>query len=208
MEVMIRSLQSMLFLFFGILAAITATIFTSPIIYSMCIQWFNLTEISGLSKEELMLNYDVILNYLINPRINELNMPFFSMSDGGAHHFAEVKILIFMNLIATVILFILVIFAIRYIRHNYSQILMNPYFVFNLSFPLILLFFIVLAFDKVFIIFHKILFNNDLWLFNPLEDPVITVLPQEYFMLLFILALLIYEAVILFIRQCVNWGRK
>ncbi|MBZ6528314.1 TIGR01906 family membrane protein [Aerococcaceae bacterium DSM 111021] len=207
MDILKRGVSSLVIFLFAISTSITTVIFTSPFVYSLCIGWFNLSSISGLTQEQLMINYEAILKYLINPTIHELNMPYFSMSQGGAQHFDEVKVLFFVNFIIFVILLLLTICAIVLIKKNNWQILMVPHFTFKLSFPLIFLFFIVIAFDRVFIIFHQLLFNNDLWLFNPLEDPVITVLPQEFFMLLFIIVLLAYEAVVLAIRKIIYWRK-
>lgn len=208
MNKVIQALISFTMLLCAISGAITTVIFISGPIYSFSINWFNLTTISGLTHEALMDNYYVILQYLINPTINQLSMPYFSMSLGGAQHFEEVKVLFFINFILLLILLILTVWFIRIIRKNHWQIEMAPLFSLKMIFPLILLFFIVIAFDKVFVIFHQLLFNNELWLFNPLEDPVITVLPQEFFMILFVIALLIYEVIILGIRTVVYWNKK
>ena len=37
-------------------------------------------------------------------------------------------------------------------------------------------------FDACFEIFHKIFFDNDLWIFDPAEDLIINVLVEELFM--------------------------
>lgn len=202
-----RIISSLFILLFSLSMAITLTIWISPFIYSMIISWFNLEATAGLTHDDLMLNYQVIINYLMNPSIEHLQMPFFSMSEGGRVHFEEVKVLFFINFVIDGSLLIAVIYCIHNIRKNSYQLYMQSCFYFHLAFPLILLFFIIVSFDQVFILFHRFLFNNELWLFNPLTDPVITVLPQNFFMILFILALLIYELIILFIRFIVNWGR-
>lgn len=36
--------------------------------------------------------------------------------------------------------------------------------------------------DYVFITFHQLVFNNDYWLFDSSTDPIIDILPDEYFM--------------------------
>ena len=51
-----------------------------------------------------------------------------------------------------------------------------------------------LDFDAAFTIFHRIFFpGKDNWLFNPFTDPIITLLPQDFFLhcALLILALLL-----------------
>lgn len=202
-----RIVSGLLLLLFSLSSAIILTTLISPLLYPLIIQWFNLEQISGLSSEALTINYQVIVDYLINPSIEFLQMPYFSMSESGRIHFEEVKVLFFINFVLFGILLACAICIIYRIRKNYLQMHMQGVFVFNLAFPLILLFFIIVAFDQVFVLFHQVLFNNELWLFNPLTDPVINVLPQEFFMILFILVLLVYEAIVLIIRGIVYWGK-
>lgn len=40
---------------------------------------------------------------------------------------------------------------------------------------------IVVNFEGSFVLFHKIMFNNDYWIFDPNLDPVINILPEEFF---------------------------
>ena len=47
--------------------------------------------------------------------------------------------------------------------------------------PLILMLPIVVNFEGSFVLFHKIMFNNDYWIFDPNLDPVINILPEEFF---------------------------
>lgn len=53
--------------------------------------------------------------------------------------------------------------------------------------PLGILLASMINFDQAFIIFHKIAFTNDYWIFDPKLDPIITILPQEFFIHSFIL---------------------
>lgn len=46
-----------------------------------------------------------------------------------------------------------------------------------------LLLVVMLDFNDVFIIFHELLFQNRDWIFDPRQDPVINVLPDQYFFL-------------------------
>ena len=41
--------------------------------------------------------------------------------------------------------------------------------------------FAALAWDRFFVLFHELSFGNDLWLFDPAVDPVINVLPDQFF---------------------------
>ena len=48
-----------------------------------------------------------------------------------------------------------------------------------------------LYFSNSFIIFHKIVFRNDFWIFDYHSDPIIRILPETFFMHCFILIVLI-----------------
>ena len=45
-----------------------------------------------------------------------------------------------------------------------------------------LMLFGIVAFDKLFVLFHEIVFRNDYWMFSSVTDPVIKILPEEFFM--------------------------
>ena len=66
--------------------------------------------------------------------------------------------------------------------------------------PLVVLFIAVFAFEPLFITFHHIFFNNQLWLFDPLTDPVINMLPQSLFLYFLIWIILFYEIIMMFIQ--------
>ena len=51
---------------------------------------------------------------------------------------------------------------------------------FNNHFPIALMLPIVINFEKSFVIFHKLLFSNDYWVFDPEKDPIILMLPEEF----------------------------
>ena len=80
MDILKRIVSSLVILLFAICSSITAVIFISPFLYRLCIGWFNLTDISGLTQAQLLENYDTMLSYLVNPTVHDLNMPYFRMS--------------------------------------------------------------------------------------------------------------------------------
>lgn len=194
---------TMFFIFTSLTLAISGVIVTSPIIYSLAIKWFDLSAVSGLNHEQLMENYNVLISYLVNPAIEALEMPYFSSSENGLFHFEEVKFLFLMCFVVAIVGVIASVITILWIHKQKLQPWMGRWFIIAIAFPLILLFLIVVAFDQVFLLFHQILFRNDLWLFSPVTDPVITVLPESLFMILFVVAILIYEVLIYLIRLTV-----
>ena len=47
--------------------------------------------------------------------------------------------------------------------------------------PMILMLPVVINFKGSFVLFHKIMFNNDYWIIDPNLDPVIKILPEIFF---------------------------
>ncbi|OJT76416.1 carbon storage regulator [Clostridioides difficile] len=78
--------------------------------------------------------------------------------------------------------------------------------------PLLLTVPILLNFEKSFIIFHKLLFRNDYWIFNPDLDPVINILPEEFFfhsgMMILILILLVSILLFVMYKLCKSLSIK
>ena len=50
-----------------------------------------------------------------------------------------------------------------------------------ITIPIILAIPIVINFEDTFVVFHKLMFSNDYWIFDPRLDPVINILPEEFF---------------------------
>lgn len=64
-------------------------------------------------------------------------------------------------------------------------------------------------FNKYFIIFHHMFFNNDLWLLNPREDDLINLLPEPFFVDIATRIVIIFIAVLLLlIAAAVLYMRK
>ena len=64
-------------------------------------------------------------------------------------------------------------------------------------------------FSKYFVIFHKIFFNNDLWILDPTTDLLINIVPEPFFVDTAARIGLTYGiAVIAVFAACVFWIRK
>ncbi|MCC5889239.1 MAG: TIGR01906 family membrane protein [Alkalibacterium sp.] len=177
---------------FIITASIGFVILFTPLYYATA--WLHdLPEQLNMSFSTLVENYHVLLRYLHFPWIQELNMPDFPSSESGLFHFWEVKLLFYLNYGVLMISGIGSYFYLRYLKRN-KRIwnLEKPFFIASLV-PPALLFFLAVNFNRMFVIFHEIFFNNDAWLFNPATDPIILALPQEFFMYCFILFFLLIE---------------
>ncbi|SKA80406.1 integral membrane protein TIGR01906 [Clostridium sp. USBA 49] len=170
-------------------------------LYYLDIDYLNISKNYGMQKEEIIKNYDILIDYLKNKNITKLNMPSFKTSKEGEIHFAEVKnIFIKFNTIMY-ITFFLSLFGIFYKikKRNFKFLKLSS--IFLISIPILLSVPFAINFDKSFTIFHKIFFNNDYWEFDPELDPIINVLPEEFFFhcAIFILAILSIFSIILYL---------
>jgi integral membrane protein (TIGR01906 family) len=188
-----------LFLFI-LTGAIALTILFVPL-YQFTVWAHELPQFLGMSYERIMENYYVLLRYLHFPWIQELNFPDFPSSEAGLFHFWEVKILFYINYAVLFVSGIASFFYVRYVKRN--QLFwkwVKPFFVATWV-PVGLLVFLAISFDRLFVLFHLLLFDNDYWLFNPATDPVINALPQEFFMYCFIFAFIVIELTLVFIYR-------
>lgn len=185
-----------LFLFIVSLS-IVLTINLTPL-YAFDIDYLKISQNVGLSKETLMENYRVLLNYLNLPWVTELNFLDFPSSESGLFHFYEVKRLFILDYVIAMITAVSSFFYLRYIKKNkLFWKLVRPFQV-AIAVPFVVLFMIAVSFDRLFVAFHKVFFNNDAWLFNPSTDPIILALPETFFMHCFILAFVFIELQIIF----------
>ena len=197
-----RKINSLVIRFFkGVMVALftigISVIFTLnlKVIYNYCIDKFNLNNVVNLNKEDIMLDYRNLINYLQNPFNEKLTFNNFIMSKNGEIHFFEVKrIFLFIYLAISVILFITLIYIlIKKINNKKLYIYKDLNYGANtlILFICILAFSMYLDFSKAFIIFHKIFFRNNYWIFDESLDPIIKVLPEEVFIIYAIVILIL-----------------
>lgn len=180
--------------------AITLTI-NARWLYQWDIQHLKLLNYTSLSEKELLTNFDQLMRYLNLPWIAELQLPDFPVSASGALHFYEVKRLFLLNYGVFLVSLIPSILYIRHlIRNKRLWTLIQPFKI-AVGVPLIIAVVMAMGFDRFFVAFHGVFFNNDAWIFNPATDPIINVLPEEFFLHSFILFFVLLE--IFFILQIV-----
>lgn len=181
--------------------AITITINAFPL-YIFDIGHLDILDRVDLSQEELLRNYRELMTYLNFPWISQLKMTDFPVSDSGAFHFWEVKRLFLLNY--AVLLFTMVPSA-MFLRKLWKEKrlwILNNGLTIAAFVPVVLGFFMFIGFDNFFTTFHHVFFNNDAWIFDPKVDPIILVLPEQYFLHCFILAIFLFELIILGIIYC------
>lgn len=172
---------SLLLMLISIAFSATAVLYFRPLYYGMINKFVGK---NNLSFNQIKENYDVLIDYNSFWGPDKLKFPHLPSSENALTHFEEVKaiflefqIILIIGLIATVIL----IFLYKKLYESCEYLLIGGLITIFIPFTLAVL--IYANFNKVFIAFHKLAFNNDYWIFNYKTDPIITFLPEDFFML-------------------------
>lgn len=179
-------------------AAILLTIYLVWLFYPLEIEWLQLEKVVYMKAEDILYNFQILMNYLTNPFQQVLDMPNFSSSADGLHHFEQVKWLFHFTQLAFLIsLPVSLAFFKNVLRKGYGSLFQKTY-IWMAVLPLLIGGMgALIGFNAFFTLFHQILFVGDsTWLFNPNTDPVIYILPEVFFLHCFILFFLLYEALI------------
>ncbi len=193
--------------------SVTITVMFRPLYY-FDIDYLDIPRMSGMSEAVIRANYDVLIDYNLLGGPSELNFPDLIMSQQGRIHFEEVKdIFIFMQIFSIAAVILLVLWIVAWVKKK------------SLSFKWMKFTGIVIAiiastcgcaliidWDWAFTAMHTIFFRNDYWIFDATTDPVIRILPEEFFMhcgiMIIILALIQIIILQLVYRRLKHGGNK
>lgn len=179
-------------------ASIAFTIIFTPL-YSFDIDYLNIEQMTGLSKDIILDNYRILMQYLNLPWITELKMPDFPASESGLFHFYEVKQLFLLDYAILGVSAVVTGLFLRMVKKEQGYWrMMNPLRL-MIAAPLAALAIIFMNFDRLFVAFHGVFFNNDAWIFDSRTDPIILALPQDFFMHCFVLVFVLLELVLVLV---------
>lgn len=180
---------------FVLSAAVLGTIYLAWLVYPLEISFLGLEKVVYMKAADISYNFNILMNYLTNPFASVLDMPNFSSSADGLKHFADVKHLFHLTqgiFILTLLAFVL--FVKNILLKGYGDLVKKVIFWTMLTPMIIGLLGVLVGFDQFFVLFHTVLFPGDsTWLFDPAKDPVIYILPQEFFLHCFVLFFVLYE---------------
>lgn len=169
----------------AVAAAILGCSVTAVLAAKFTYPWFSagLYNAHQLTPAEMQANYDAVIDYSLLPWVSELTLPHLPMSDAGAQHFAEAKD-IFQLFVQGGIggLGIAVVLGVLLWRRWRASGYLTAGAIIAVATPLLLALPLAIDFDRAFVVFHEIAFDNDLWIFDPRVDPIIDYLPQALFM--------------------------
>ena len=179
-------------------ASIAFTINFTPL-YSFDIDYLNIEQMTGLSKDIILDNYRILMQYLNLSWITELKMPDFPASESGLFHFYEVKQLFLLDYAILGVSAVVTGLFLRMVKKEQGYWrMMNPLRL-MIAAPLAALAIIFMNFDRLFVAFHGVFFNNDAWIFDARTDPIILALPQDFFMHCFVLVFVLLELVLVLV---------
>ena len=172
--------------FFLLTAAIGLPIYIRPFYYAH-IEAFDLPARSGYTAEEIRAAYDEVLDYLTLPG-KEFSTGVLPHSAEGKAHFEDCKVLFDLN--ASILIGSGLVLAVLFLmRKKWGPYRIGkhsaPFWaaVLSVTAPIMIGCLAALDFDRAFVIFHSIFFPGKTnWVFDWYADPIIRVLPQEFFM--------------------------
>ena len=168
-----------LFLIFFISVGLTIAIYVRPLYY---LGMERISDETGAPIEMIKENYDALIDYCSPFYQGTLDFPSLPESETGISHFAEVKVIfnLFFVLLLLTPLLLAGLITLQHRRASSSWMISSAVTVCVL--PLLIGLACAVNFNRIFILFHQIVFRNEDWLFSPYEDPIILFLPERFFL--------------------------
>lgn len=139
---------------------VAITINFTPL-YAFDIDYLNIPQYVGLSKEQILENYRILLTYLIIPWFLALDMPDFPISASGLFHFFEVKNFFMLDYLILIFSGVGTLWFVRHLNRRRESWRLLSYFRWGILIPPAILLALLSSFDTLFVLFHQVFFNND-----------------------------------------------
>ena len=163
-------------------ASVTVTLFDRSA-YARLQDKLGLPGAAGVSEEELLANYNALIDYNSVFYTGPLEFPTFPMSDPGRIHFEEVKRIFSAFQVALIASAALAAWCGIVLLRKRRRRFLALGGVFAVAIPAgVLCVMMAAGWDRFFTLFHQVFFNNDFWVFDWRTDPVILILPDEFFL--------------------------
>ena len=209
-NIIISTIAALLIAVLVVSAAVALTLFDRNEYYDY-VQNSDLPTLTGIPEEEIINNYDALIDYNSVFFNGPLEFPTFPMSDNGREHFREVKTIFSSFQIALIVSIICLIplCIVLLKKRKYGFLLAGG--VLAIVIPAAVgVIMTAVGWDDFFVLFHQLFFNNDFWIFDAISDPVIIILPDDYFMMCLsqIIAGICIPAMVLIIITILIWRRS
>ena len=153
----------------------------SSLIYDYNISTYSIEKRTSLSLEKIKEINLEIRSYFFNEK-ELLDIDIYS--DKEILHMKDVKSV--MNFIFDISKILSIVFCtLTFVLYSYFKVYIYKLIFYSLSLFLSIMMFLgtsfLLFFQELFIIFHEIAFNNDLWILNPNKDYLLMMYPEDFF---------------------------
>jgi integral membrane protein (TIGR01906 family) len=174
-------LVGIIFTLLFISIAVVFTINFRPLYY-IDVNLLNVGATSGMERTDILLNYNALIDYCSPLFTGSLMFPTLEASQNGLQHFAEVKNIFvsFYYIGIITLVFGVTIMIQKHKNREFGYLLVSA--ITAIVLPSLLGLYMAMDFDRAFLLFHKLFFRNDYWMFDPVTDPVILILPEDFFM--------------------------
>jgi integral membrane protein (TIGR01906 family) len=199
-----RNIINWIFLgIFIISLSIAITINFTPLYYFF-VYHYHLASLVKMTNQQLITEYHQLLSYLNFPWQKQLRLSLPSTAS-AREHFLEVKHLFEINYLCLILTFYPTLSYLHRLKITkcWWELLFPCKIFGSLTIGLFIL--ASLDFNDFFVYFHLILFRNQDWVFDPQKDPIIKVLPEEFFAAAFALFFLLIGSSFVF---CLIQGKK
>lgn len=169
---------------------LTLTIISLSVVFTLAfrplyyhdIHALNIPERTGYPEEMIRENYDVLIDYNLSFGKETLEFPSLPMSEAGRIHFEEVKDIfnLFKYMAIGGVAVSAAVIGLLSCRREYLYLKLTS--VLSIALPAVIGIFVAVNWDWAFVTFHHIAFDNDYWIFDPVTDPVINILPDTFFL--------------------------
>jgi len=186
-------------------ASVTVTLFDRGA-YDRLQSKLDLPGTAGISEQELLENYNALIDYNSIFFTGPLEFPTFAMSDAGRIHFEEVKAIFSVFQIAFIVSAIAVVLLGVYLLRKRRYRFLAFGGILSLAIPAaVVCVMLAVGWDRFFVIFHEVFFDNEFWVFDYTTDPVIQILPDALFLncLIRIIAAIVCSAALLMLGSVV-----
>ncbi|PKM73779.1 MAG: TIGR01906 family membrane protein [Firmicutes bacterium HGW-Firmicutes-16] len=148
--------------------------------YTADIDYLKIPETAGISREEVLLNYNAIMDFLSPFSDKEFSLPTISYSERASTHFEECKplfnaVYLFGAVSAVILIVLILLKAVPKKTLRLSGAV-------TLIIPAVIGAAVMIDFDSAFTFFHKIFFEGSTWIFDPVADSFILIMPSTFFM--------------------------
>lgn len=198
-----KGLNILFSIFFSLLiigAAVRITVGFRDLYY-YDIDKLKITEMSGMSKQDIKLNYDYLIDYNLNKKVDSFKLPTLPSSEFGKIHFEEVREIIQDVIKLFYICIVVCLFGTILSVKKKNIDILKITSISLIVIPIVVSIPILVDFERSFVVFHELLFSNDYWIFDPALDPVIMMLPEQFFLHagLMILILVLFTSILLYL---------